>query len=79
MLEELEAQNVRGIRGPVIISVTRFISLKGIETALLAFKQIKDEPAAARYYIIGPHSNPEYVEYIKKIIAVHGIKDVPDG
>ena len=27
-------------------------------------------------YVIGPHSDPEYVEYIKKIIAVHGIKDV---
>ena len=74
--EELEAQTVRGSRGPVIISVTRFIKLKGIEMAVLAFKQIKDEMPDARYYIIGPHSNPEYVDYIKKIIAVHGIKDV---
>jgi len=78
--EELEAQTICGSRcgsrGPVIISVTRFIKLKGIETAVLAFKQIKDEMPGARYYIIGPHSNPDYVDYIKKIIADHGIKDV---
>jgi glycosyltransferase involved in cell wall biosynthesis len=62
--------------GPVVLSVTRFIPMKGIETSVLAFAKIKEEIPEARYFIVGPHSNPRYVARIRNLIATKGIRDV---
>jgi glycosyltransferase involved in cell wall biosynthesis len=41
-------------RGPVLVSVTRFTPVKDIETAVMAFQQVKRLLPDASFYVIGP-------------------------
>jgi len=62
--------------GPVLLSVTRFIRLKNIETSILAFAEVKREFPGAVFHIVGPHTVPAYVERIKNLIREHRLEDV---
>lgn len=66
---------------PTIVSVTRFVPVKDIETAVMAFKAVKEKIPDARYYIIGPGTgdNNYYFKKIKQLIddeSVEGISIV---
>jgi len=62
--------------GPVLLSVTRFIRLKNIETSILAFAEVKREFPGATFHIVGPHTVPAYVERIKNLIREHRLEGV---
>jgi glycosyltransferase involved in cell wall biosynthesis len=62
--------------GPVLLSVTRFMRLKGIETSIMAFRKVKEEMPGARYYVVGPHTDRKYLNRIRRLIDDHGIMDV---
>jgi glycosyltransferase involved in cell wall biosynthesis len=61
---------------PVLLSVTRFIRSKGIETSILAFEQIKKHYPNAKYYIVGPHTVKHYILMIKTMIKQKDLKDI---
>lgn len=64
--------------GPVIVSVTRFIPVKDIETAVRAFAAVKAAHPDASYWIIGPGNgpnNPYYVQ-IRRLIDSLGVAGI---
>lgn len=64
--------------GPVLISVTRFIPVKDIETAVRAFAAVKAAHPDASYWIIGPGNgpnNPYYLE-IRGLIDSLGVSGI---
>lgn len=62
--------------GPVLLSVTRFIRLKSIETTVLAFAEVKQTFPDAVLHIVGPHTVPAYVARIKELIREQELTDV---
>jgi glycosyltransferase involved in cell wall biosynthesis len=60
---------------PVLLSVTRFIPVKDIETAVLAFKRVRECYPDAEYYIVGPGNGPRnsYYQSIKALIEREAI------
>ena len=68
---------VCNFKNPIILSVTRFIPLKGIEIGIKAFKLVKTIFPSAKYYIIGPKTVKKYVKKIKNLIHFYSLeKDV---
>jgi starch synthase len=65
-------------QGPVLISVTRFIPVKDLETAVRAFRLVRQQRPDATYYIIGPGNgeNNPYHRAIREIIAREEIEGV---
>jgi len=71
--------------GPLIISVTRFIPVKDIETAVKAFGLVKKRWADASFCIVGPGNGPgnAYFQHIRQLInserieGIHVIGRVP--
>jgi len=63
---------------PLIISVTRFIACKDIETSIKAFQIIKNKIPGARYVIIGPGKGPEnpYYQNVLKQIEEYQLQGV---
>ncbi|HET7217714.1 MAG TPA: glycosyltransferase family 4 protein [Vicinamibacterales bacterium] len=64
--------------GPVIVSVTRFIPVKDIETAVRAFRLVREQVPDATYFIVGP-GNGEHNAYhrsIRDLIARESIAGV---
>jgi glycosyltransferase involved in cell wall biosynthesis len=64
--------------GSVIVSVTRFVPVKDIETAVRAFALVKQRHADASYWIIGPGNGPNnpYFRQIQHLIEAERIADV---
>jgi starch synthase len=62
--------------GPLLLSVTRFIRLKSIETTVLAFAEVKRALPQAELRIVGPHTVTAYVREIRRLIFEKGLKDV---
>ena len=63
---------------PLLISVTRFIPVKDIETAVLAFRLVRQQLPGAEYYIIGPGTgeNNGYFRSIRDLVARERIDGV---
>jgi glycosyltransferase involved in cell wall biosynthesis len=63
---------------PLILSVTRFVSVKDVETAVRAFKLVRDRVPEARYAIVGPGNGAKnyYHQRIQNIIHDEGISGV---
>lgn len=66
------------LAAPLILSVTRFVSVKDIETAVRAFKVVRCRMPTARYAIVGPGNgaNNFYCQRVKKLIVDEGISGV---
>ena len=64
--------------GPVIVSVTRFIPVKDIETAVRAFRLVREQVPQAEYFIVGPGNgeNNAYHRSIRDLIARESIAGV---
>lgn len=63
---------------PVLLSVTRFIPVKDIETAVLAFKRVRQRFPNAEYLIVGPGNGPRnhYYQSIQALIEREAIAGV---
>lgn len=63
---------------PVLLSVTRFIPVKDIETAILAFKRVRQRFPDAVYLIVGPGNGPRnyYYQAIQALIEREEIAGV---
>lgn len=63
---------------PVLLSVTRFIPVKDIETAVLAFKRVRERFPNAEYLIVGPGNGPRnhYYQSIQALIEREAIAGV---
>jgi len=71
--------NPRPMSGsPVLLSVTRFIPVKDIETAILAFKSVRQRFPDAEYLIVGPGNGPRnhYYQSIQALIEREAIAGV---
>lgn len=66
------------VDGPVIISVTRFIPVKDIETAVRAFAIVRARVPNATYFIIGPGNGPNnaYCQAVRDLIVRERIEGV---
>lgn len=64
--------------GPVIVSVTRFIPVKDLVTAVRAFARVRTQVPEATYFIIGPGHGPsnQYCQQVRAIIANERIDGV---
>lgn len=64
--------------GPVIVSVTRFIPVKDLETAVRAFRLVRQRHPTASYWIIGPGNGPHnpYFRRIEQFVVGEGIEGV---
>ena len=74
---ELQVHKVN-LGAPLILSVTRFVPVKDLETAVRAFKVVRDRVPAARYAIVGPGNGAKnyYHQRIQRIIHDEGISGV---
>lgn len=63
---------------PAVISVTRFIKSKGIETAVRAFARVRQQVPDAQYLIVGPGNSRgnAYYARVLGIIREHGIEGI---
>lgn len=63
---------------PTIISVTRFIACKGIETSLRAFKIVRSQIPNSQYLLVGPgnHEKNQYYRNITELIRTENINGV---
>lgn len=63
---------------PLVLSVTRFTPVKDIETAVRAFRRVRETLPDARYYIVGPGNSERnaYFRLVRDIIAREGIEGV---
>jgi len=64
--------------GPVLVGVTRFIPVKDLETAVRAFRLVRQEIPDATYFIVGPGNgeNNAYHRSIRDLIAREAIEGV---
>lgn len=64
--------------GPILLSVTRFIPVKDIETAILAFKRVRQRFPDAEYLIVGPGNGPRnrYYQSIQALVVREAIAGV---
>jgi glycosyltransferase involved in cell wall biosynthesis len=64
--------------GPVVLSVTRFVPVKDIETAVRAFRIVRRSIPDACYYIVGPGNGERnsYFRSIRDLIQREGINGV---
>jgi len=63
---------------PTILSVTRFIRVKGIETTVRTFARVKSRIPDAKLVIVGPGDNErnEYYRSIRKLIGELGVEGI---
>ena len=63
---------------PLILSVTRFVAVKDLETAVLAFEKVRARIPDARYVIVGPGDGPHnaYHERVVRLISDRQIRGI---
>jgi glycosyltransferase involved in cell wall biosynthesis len=73
-----EAAGGDAAEAPVVVSVTRFIPVKDLTTAVRAFQKVRDRVPGASYYIIGPGNGPHnpYFRAVREVIEQGGSEGI---